>query len=356
MVLPKGPAHWTVHWCSSLSRHVHALIRSWHPSKNLSVTIVLRIHIGHTQTLEQMELRTAVLFTMLLLVVALNLACWLAQPTSMYSIAQASADGDNMQPHARPDQSLDAMVYVGVLSGSTNTQKRMAIRRSWGSDPRLQRVVFVVANPIGNSSLLEVIRKEALQYQDLILLSYIEEHYFNLAYQTLEIFRSAYAFGRPITHVMKCDDDSYVHVSRLLELLAVHPWERTLVGHLTPYFVAIRQPGHKWYLSKEEWPADRTDVPYPNGPGYLVTKDLANELAAGAAVKCMPGKFLKFEDVAMGLWIDCLRKQRNLYVNAVSDGRFNADVLNSCTDQDIVSHYRTPQQMLCMFDRGGTCC
>lgn len=279
----------------------------------------------------------------------------LYQPGSWckHSLETGAANSTNWSVSGLANPHSSIRLYVGVVSGAANRAKRYIIRKTWGSDSRLERVVFVIARPAGGASLLSSIRQEAMRYRDIILLGHVEEHYFNITYQTLEVYRSAFAYGQPLTHVMKCDDDSYIHVSRLLDLLAAHPHNRTFVGNINPVYIPHRNMGSKWYIPKEEWSADQANITWANGPGHVVTGDIASELAAGAAVQCMPGKLFKLEDIATGMWLHCLAKEQGWLLNTVSDKRFNGD---GCAEGDIVSHYRNPSQMACMFAANGACC
>eukprot|EP00878_Enallax_costatus_P023213 GHUV01024680.1.p1 GENE.GHUV01024680.1~~GHUV01024680.1.p1 ORF type:complete len:303 (-),score=64.17 GHUV01024680.1:4-912(-) len=242
-------------------------------------------------------------------------------------------------------------LFIGVVSGCGNIARRMAIRRTWGLDARLERVVFVLANP-GNTSLLDSVVQGALNYRDIVLVNHVQEHYFNITYQTLEIYRSAFTFGKQLTHVMKCDDDSFVNITRLLEAVEAQPKVFTLLGNLDQSYIPHRDKNSKWYIPKEEFPDDRVNVSFAYGAGYVLTADLAFAIAAGGVIQCMPDRLFKLEDVATGLLADCIAKRNGWQLHAVTDGRFSN---LGCSPDSIVSHYRTPTQMDCMFAKG-VCC
>lgn len=258
-----------------------------------------------------------------------------------------------LRSHTTGQQKEAVQLYVGVISQSANRAKRMAIRRTWGSDPRLSRVVFVVSKPSSNSSLLSNTRQEALQYNDIILIGHIQEHYLNITHQTLEIYRSAFAYARRLSHVMKCDDDSYINVSRLLHLLAEHQLNHTFLGAANQGYRPDRHPNSKWHVSTEEWAEDQSNITWANGPGYVLSADMAYQLAAGAAVQCMPDRLFKLEDIATGIWLTCLSREQGWRLRVVKASGFN---FLGCAAGDIVSHYRSPTQMDCMFARNGDCC
>lgn len=255
--------------------------------------------------------------------------------------------------HAYGNNSTTSAVrlFVGVLSASSNRAKRDAVRQTWGSHPQLARVVFVINLP-KSESLLDTIRQEALDFDDVIV-GHVTEDYDNLAYQSLGLFRTAYAYKGPITHVLKCDDDSYIHVDRLLGYLSNLPFQNSWAGTISKSYSPDRNPKSKWFVSRKEWPDGRSPIKWSNGPGYVLTSDVVRLLATGGVAKCAPGQLFKLEDIAVGSWLTCLEKEQNLTLHLASDARFN--VVN-CKEGDFVSHYMKPEQMVCMFAQGGRCC
>jgi beta-1,3-galactosyltransferase len=264
--------------------------------------------------------------------------------------AQPPCDLNMSHPSSQEHQGVQ--LYVGVISFSGNRAKRDAVRSTWGSDQRLARVVFVVSRP-ATMEALDSIRQEAKETGDIILVHHVEEHYFSITHQSLEVFRSAHAFHGPITHVMKCDDDSYVHVSRMLEFLGSQPFQFSWAGNIVTSYQPHRDPSSKWYVSKKDWPDDTSAIRWSNGPGYVLSTDLVRLLATGAVSKCAPGPLFKLEDVAVGSWLTCLEKEQNISIHLATGGRFN---IASCAAGDLLSHYVSPSQMRCMIAQEGNCC
>lgn len=253
--------------------------------------------------------------------------------------------------HTR-SHSYQVKLFVGVLSASSNRDKRDAVRGTWALHPALLRVVFVVSRP-RTPQLLASIRREASIHNDIVFLGHVEEHYHNITHQTLEIFRTAAAYSGPVTHVMKCDDDSYIHVDRMLQFLEQHPFNHTWAGVISTTFAPIRDPSSKWHVSKAEWAADVSNIKWSNGPGFVITADLVHLLVAGGVVACAPGPLFKLEDVAVGSWLSCLEKEQNITIHLANSGRFN---LGGCAEDDLLSHYMSPDKMRCMILQGGKCC
>ena len=84
--------------------------------------------------------------------------------------------------------------------------------------------------------------REAADYQDVVVLPHTWESYFNITHQTLEMCRMA-AIDPSITHLMKVDDDSYVHIARLLTKVKKLPREKLFWGHMEKAGMPAIWPG-----------------------------------------------------------------------------------------------------------------
>lgn len=113
-----------------------------------------------------------------------------------------------------------------------------------------------------------------------------------------------------------------------------------------------RDDSNRWHVPVEEWPWDKYPA-WAHGAGYIITKDLVNEIAAGAAMKIQNHTLFRLEDISMGAWVEFVSKEKGWYVQLVKDRRFN---FNGCSRNDLVSHYIQAQQMYCMHEHDGQCC
>jgi len=96
------------------------------------------------------------------------------------------------------------------------------------------RVAFAAALvPQSESSakMMLCMGREAAEYQDVVVLPNIHESYFNITHQTLEMCRMA-AMDPAVTHLLKVDDDSYVHVTKLMARLKALPREKMFAGYM----------------------------------------------------------------------------------------------------------------------------
>lgn len=120
-------------------------------------------------------------------------------------------------------------LFVGVVSSFKNIERRRAIRETWGKRHVHCTVRFVIGRP-HNESMYSSIALEASTWHDVILAADGREGYYNIAYQTYEVFR-AVVMGR-FSHLMKVDDDSYVRIDPLLGVLQQWPRSGLYMGNI----------------------------------------------------------------------------------------------------------------------------
>ncbi|XP_058086042.1 hydroxyproline O-galactosyltransferase GALT5-like [Magnolia sinica] len=72
---------------------------------------------------------------------------------------------------------------------------------------------------------------------------------------------------------MKCDDDTFVKIDSVIKEAKKVPIGRSLyVGNMNYYHKPLRYG--KLAVTYEEWP-EEDYPPYANGPGYIVSSDIA---------------------------------------------------------------------------------
>lgn len=326
----------------------------------------------------------------------------------MFQNRQPDAACNHSSGQSSNSRSSNLQVFVGVLSAAANKARRDAIRETWGADQRLRRIVFVMARP-QSANLLASIQEEAAAYNDIRLVSNIDEHYLNITHQTLEILRAADSLNQdllyrrddvvhparmikasdgltsaatmspisahgqrgdvsvngfrmtktdgPLTHVVKTDDDSYLHIGRLLATITQSPLQRTLIGHIYHEFVPISDASRQWYTPPGTWPDNHPKFPYPSGVGYILTMDMVRHITFGGAVGvgCKPGPLFFWEDVSMGLWLYCIQQQYNFSIT-YSNVELHTMGCDPRNDFSFVTHYQAPDMLRCMHASGGHCC
>jgi len=189
-------------------------------------------------------------------------------------------------------------VIVGVLSSSSNAERRKTIRATWTKD-RLG-IFFIVA---GDWSL---VAEEFYTFGDLIWID-VEEHYHKITYKTAAFFavvdRVTSELNIDYAYAMKTDDDSYVALDRIEAFLkhlndenkAVKP---DYIGKCNAGVSPIRDIEHKYYTSLEEYP-ERLFPTFCQGCGFLLSNIFIKCLSSHHNVGVL--RFLKHEDVFIGL-------------------------------------------------------
>jgi len=77
----------------------------------------------------------------------------------------------------------------------------------------------------------------------------------------------------PAKHIMKCDDDTFVRIESVLDQVKkVQSGKSMYVGNINYYHRPLRSG--KWSVTYEEWP-EQVYPPYANGPGYVISSDIA---------------------------------------------------------------------------------
>lgn len=180
---------------------------------------------------------------------------------------------------------------IGVISGSSHSSERAAIRKTWGRQSK-GCLYFIVGRHNGVWP-----EDEAKEECDLILLD-MEEVYHGeisiLPFKTALWFHIAYEQFPLATHIVKVDDDSSVNIQKLSSvLLDAHPDYWGYVNHNT---TPIRDITSKWYVSTRMWSGDH----YPDfcsGAGYALSRK---------ALQCYVNiigtqPYMANEDVATGI-------------------------------------------------------
>ena len=186
-------------------------------------------------------------------------------------------------------QTWTTPLVVGVLSAMTNREHRDTIRETWAAN---HSVVFMVAS---NSPSEWTAEMEA--HNDLVVLHHPESYCGEvsvLPYKTQVFFHAAANQVASYDYALKTDDDSFVHVGRLMRALDTS--KPDYWGKVHRNSKVIRDPDHKWYVSKAMYAGDRYPE-YCSGAGYVLSK----ALVACAVTKVATFKFFVREDVATGL-------------------------------------------------------
>ncbi|GAB4840019.1 hypothetical protein Ancab_020728 [Ancistrocladus abbreviatus] len=192
-----------------------------------------------------------------------------------------------------------------------------------------------------NQRVNEELWNEAKTYGDIQVMPFVD-YYSLITWKTVAIC----IFGTDVVsakYVMKTDDDAFVRVDELLtSLCRVNVTQGLLYGLINSDSHPHRSTDSKWYITPEEWP-EETYPPWAHGPGYVVSRDIANAVSMRHQRGLL--KMFKLEDVAMGIWIADL-KNGGLQITYEKELRVYNE---GCKDGYVVAHYQGPSEMLCLW-------
>ncbi|KAI3807460.1 hypothetical protein L1987_23388 [Smallanthus sonchifolius] len=240
-----------------------------------------------------------------------------------------------------PDAPVD--LFIGVLSAGNHFAERMAVRKSWMQYELVKSSHVVARFLVALHARKEVnaeLKKEADFFGDIVIVPYMD-NYDLVVLKTIAIceygVRTASA-----KYIMKCDDDTFIRVDAVLsEANKVNGDKSLYLGNINYYHKPLRYG--KWAVTYEEWP-EEDYPPYANGPGYILSSDIAEFIASEFEKHKL--KLFKMEDVSMGMWVEQFNKTNGVeYVHSLKFCQFG------CIEDYYTAHYQSPTQMLCMWNK-----
>jgi len=242
-----------------------------------------------------------------------------------------------------PDPPVTLLVLVTSAPG--NTAVRQTIRGTWLSKEDAHvRHFFVVGDRNLNSKQAYDLSLEKEEHRDLMVLPMFDSYatLTNKVLKSLEFSQKNFKFD----FLLKCDDDTFVDLARVLEELNQNPDPLLYWG-----FFDGRAP----VMTKGKWadPSYRLCdhyVPYALGGGYVLGKSVVEFVASNSRLLVEYNS----EDVSLGTWLAGTK------VNRKHDPRFDTEWKSrGCNNKFLVTHKQTPGDMEVKWRRlvkSGTIC
>lgn len=233
--------------------------------------------------------------------------------------------------------------FIGILSASNHFAERMAIRKTWMQSKLIQTSKVVARFFVALHASMDVdiqLKEEASFYGDMIIVPFVDR-YELLVLKTVAICEYAIR-NTSATYIMKCDDDNFVRVETVIHEVKATGHEYGLyMGNINLDHRPLRLG--KWAVTFEEWP-EEDYPPYANGPGYIITRDIAAFIVSQHTNNTL--RLFKMEDVSMGMWV----VQYNLWhqVHYQHSWKF---CQFGCIEDYYTAHYQSPRQMVCMWEK-----
>ncbi|XP_051184422.1 hydroxyproline O-galactosyltransferase GALT2 [Lolium perenne] len=247
---------------------------------------------------------------------------------------------------ARPVPEEPIQLFIGILSATNHFAERMAIRKTWMQFPAIQLGNVIARFFVALSHRKEInaaLKKEAEYFGDIVILPFIDR-YELVVLKTVAICQYGVQ-NVTAEYIMKCDDDTFVRLDTVLQQIST--FNRTLplyLGNLNLLHRPLRYG--KWAVTFEEWP-ELVYPPYANGPGYVISANIARDIASRHANQSL--RLFKMEDVSMGMWVeDYNTTTTSAPVQYVHSWRF---CQYGCVDNYFTAHYQSPRQMLCLWEK-----
>ncbi|KAL3654164.1 hypothetical protein CASFOL_003845 [Castilleja foliolosa] len=182
--------------------------------------------------------------------------------------------------------------------------------------------------------------KEADYFGDIVIVPYMD-NYDLVVLKTIAICE----YGvRTVAakYIMKCDDDTFVKIDAvMMEVNKIRNDRSFYIGNINYYHKPLRHG--KWAVTYEEW-LEEDYPPYANGPGYIVSSDIAQYIVSEFEKHKL--RLFKMEDVSMGMWVEQFNNSSLVeYVHSFKFCQFG------CIEGYITAHYQSPRQMTCLWEK-----
>jgi len=194
------------------------------------------------------------------------------------------------------DTHENVLVTILVISAPGHFKQREAIRNSWGDTSNNKEVVFAFLVGLSdNETVTEAVIDESDKNSDVIV-NNITDLYENLSLKTISAFNWMTEFCDQSAFLLKVDDDMFVQVERLLEmvknLLEKESNPRMILGNISRGWKPVRNPQSKYLITEAQYPG-KNYPDFATGPSYLVSQQALKDIVSAA----MDQKYIHLEDV-----------------------------------------------------------
>jgi hypothetical protein len=149
---------------------------------------------------------------------------WFRYPINIGPCAAAGLDGINSKAASRQRR---ISLFISVISGPNNFDRRAAIRRTWpihltnqtNLDHPLDLVGFgFVIGQTNDSVVQQKVEEESEEFGDILQVNMIDR-YVDLSVKVASLFNWVDTYCPRVDYVLKADDDVYVNVHNLATVL-----------------------------------------------------------------------------------------------------------------------------------------
>ncbi|CAL7942220.1 unnamed protein product [Xylocopa violacea] len=233
-------------------------------------------------------------------------------------------------------------LVILILSSPDNLERRATIRKTWLAQKQaMVKHLFAIGTLDILPEQRETLHSEKQKFDDLLLLSRLPDSYGTLTKKVLYSIKEIYDYYE-FDFLMKCDDDTFVLVHKILKEL--DRWENkgTKKELYWGFFNGKAQVKRNGLWKETDWILCDYYLPYALGGGYVLSYNLVKFIATNADIL----KLYKAEDVSVGLWVAPLAN-----IERKHDVRFDTEYRSrGCSNQYIVTHKQTIESMKNMYE------
>ena len=198
------------------------------------------------------------------------------------------------------------LIMVPILPSSFSS--REVIRSTWYNgftDSEDVMLRFAMGIKGIDANVTKQLVDENNTNHDLLFFDNLKENRSLLTNKTLMLMQWAYA-NVNFTYFLKCDDDTYVFVKRMLNELKKRPTTKRLYYGVIDFKGRPKQVNDTNAWSDYGWDIAETYLPYALGGGYILSSDLVNLIVEDS-------HYLRWhpnEDTAVGSWLAPYKYER----------------------------------------------
>lgn len=235
-------------------------------------------------------------------------------------------------------------LVILILSGPDNLERRDTIRKTWLADrghDAMTRHLFVVGTQDILPEQRNTLQSEKEKFDDLLLLPRLQDSYGILTKKVLHALKGVHERYN-FDFLLKCDDDSYILVHRILKELDRWQNKGTRRELYWGFFNGRAQVKRSGPWKETDWILCDYYLPYALGGGYVLSYNLVKFIAGNADIL----KLQNAEDISVGLWLAPLAN-----IERKHDIRFDTEYRSrGCSNQYIITHKQTIQNMRSMHE------
>lgn len=197
-----------------------------------------------------------------------------------YLPARGCPSDDAASSASRPRHRL----IVLILSNPDNLERRDTIRKTWLSErPAAVRHLFVVGTLDILPEQRNTLQSERDKFDDLLLLPRLQDSYGTLTKKVLHALVDVHE-RHDFDFLLKCDDDSYVLVHRILKELDKWQNRGTRRELYWGFFNGRAQVKRNGPWKDTDWILCDYYLPYALGGGYVLSYNLVKFIASNAII------------------------------------------------------------------------